>query len=208
MISGIYAIVNKVNGHKYIGSAIDIPSRWRVHKHHLNKGSHHSSHLQSAWILYGQDNFDFVVLEYCDDILPKEQIYLDTFSPEYNTNKTAGNMLGFRFSEESRKKASIIHTGFRHTEESKRKMSEYWKGKPRGKYSEERRSKISKAHIGKKINENQRRGLEYGRKAPSVETRKKLSDAQKGYQPTDETIAKLRAAWVRRKERMASNDSC
>jgi group I intron endonuclease len=210
MSSGIYSIVNKVNGHRYIGSAVDIPARWRSHKHHLNKGSHHSAHLQSAWNKYGSDCFQFVVLEECskDDLLRIEQAYLDASFPEYNNNRKAEGVLGYRFSEEAKNRMSLIHTGFRHTEESKRKMSEIWTGKPRGKYSDERKQKLSLAHKGKKPNENQKLALEIGRHmSPSADTRKKISDAQKGYIPTEETIEKLRAAWVRRKERASQNAS-
>jgi hypothetical protein len=210
MTSGIYAIVNKENGHRYVGSAIDIPSRWRVHRHHLNKNNHHSPHLQNAWNKYGEGNFEFIVLEECPTnlVLQREQEYLNS-SPEYNTAKIAGSQYGFRFSEEQKKKASEVHTGFRHTEESKKKMSEIWKGKPRGKYSEERCKNISEGHKGYIPNENQLRGLEIGRNKPMTdEVKKKISDAQKGYQPTEETLDKLRQAWVRRKARMENIDQC
>lgn len=204
---GVYAIVNRLNGKRYIGSAVDIPARWRVHVFHLRKGDHHSKHLQAAWNLYGREGFDFVVLERCDieNLIATEQKYLDELHPEYNTNPIAGNMLGFRFSEERKARMSAIHTGFRHTEESKRKMSEIWAGKPRGRHSEERRAKISAAHKGKKPSENQQRGLELGRGKKSEETKRKMSETQKGYKPSEETIEKLRQAWVRRKARAAAN---
>lgn len=209
MSSGVYCITNKVNGKRYIGSAVDIALRWRVHTFHLRKNDHHSKRLQNAWNKYGPSCFDFAVLEYCevDQLLAVEQRYLDCEQPEYNANKTAGNMLGFRFTEEQKHRMAEIHTGFRHTEESRQKMSEIWSGKPRGEYSQERRAKISEAHKGKQINENQVRGLAVGWFAPkSEETRRKISEAQKGYQPTEETLEKLRQAWVRRKARAAIND--
>ena len=203
IISGVYAIVNKINGKKYIGSSVNIAQRWRQHVHLLRKNRHHSSHLQSAWNKYGESSFKFVVLERADkeNLAFVEQKYLDQSFPEYNNNRTANSVLGFRFSEEAKKLMSIIHTGFRQTESSKKKMSNIWAGKPRGKYSAERAAKISAAHKGKKINDNQRRGLEIGRGAKSKETRRKISDAQKGYKPTTETVEKLRQAWVRRKAR-------
>jgi len=34
--TGIYKILNKINGKVYIGSATDIAKRWRDHKWHLN----------------------------------------------------------------------------------------------------------------------------------------------------------------------------
>jgi len=197
-ISGIYAIVNKINGHRYVGSAVDIRDRWRHHTYHLRKGNHHSKHLQSAWKKYGKDNFEFIILEIVDnpaDLLKREQIYLDASFPEYNTIQLAGNNLGYRFSEEKKMEMSVAHTGFRHTEESKKRMSEIWTGKPRGKYSPERCAKISAFHKGKSPNENQRAALEIGHhRIPTQEERQKISDAQKGYVPTQETRAKLSEA--------------
>lgn len=204
-LSGIYAIVNRLNGNRYIGSTSDITQRWRQHRHRLNKNHHHSKHLQSAWNKYGESAFDFLILELVEnknDLAKIEQSYLDTDFPEYNHNRTANSVLGYRFSDELKKKMSEIHTGFRHAEESIKKMSEYWKGRPRGKYSEERRKKISEAHKGKKISQTQKEALDIGRSKPkSPETKKKISDAQKGYHPTQETIEKLKQAWIRRKAR-------
>jgi group I intron endonuclease len=205
MTSGVYAIVNKTNGKRYIGSSIDIPARWRSHAHKLRRGKHHSLHLQSAWNKYGSDNFDFVILEECgsEEILAREQFYLDRDFPEYNTIRHAGNNSGFKFSEQAIKRMSEIHTGFRHSEESKLKMSRIWAGKPRGEYSENRRAKMAAAHKGKAINENQKLGLLVGQYMPkSEETRKKISESQKGYKPTEETLEKLRQAWIRRKARV------
>ena len=205
---GIYAIVNKINGHRYIGSAVNMAARWRVHTYHLRKNNHHSKHLQAAWNKYGKEQFDFVVLEVVDNVeklIEVEQKYLDKDFPEYNTNMVAGSVLGFRFSTEAIKKMSESHSGFRHTEESKNKMSEIWSGKPRGKYSEERVRKMSEGHKGLKPNENQLAALDIGRRrSPTPEERKRISDSQKGYKPTEETIEKLKAAWVIRKARKAN----
>ena len=32
MLTGIYKITNKINGHLYIGQSIDIENRWTRHK--------------------------------------------------------------------------------------------------------------------------------------------------------------------------------
>jgi group I intron endonuclease len=205
MSSGIYAIVNIINGNQYIGSAVNIKKRWNSHVYRLNKGNHHSRHLQNAYLKYGVDNFKFIVLEKCKikELLNIEQSYLDEYHPAYNTNKIAGNMLGYKFSDEVKNRLIEIRKTFRHTEESKKKMSSIWKGKPRGKYSEERKRRMSEGMKGRKINDNQRRGLEIGQyMKKSEETIKKISDAQKGYKPTEETLEKLRQAWVRRKARI------
>lgn len=63
VISGIYEIVNIKNGNKYVGSSKDIYGRWVRHKRSLNIGKHHNHHLQNAWDLYGEDCFEFHILE-------------------------------------------------------------------------------------------------------------------------------------------------
>lgn len=50
--SGVYKITNTINGNFYIGSSIRIRERWYEHKYLLNKGTHHSKHLQNSWNKY------------------------------------------------------------------------------------------------------------------------------------------------------------
>lgn len=61
--SGIYKIINKINGNYYVGSATNFLRRWKEHKRKLNKNIHHNLHLQSAWNKYGESNFLFEVVE-------------------------------------------------------------------------------------------------------------------------------------------------
>ena len=60
--SGIYKIVNKINGKYYVGSSKNIPVRWSDHKETLNKSSHYNVHLQRSWKKYGNHNFEFVIV--------------------------------------------------------------------------------------------------------------------------------------------------
>src|SRR5690242_20644116 len=80
MESGIYAIMNTVNGKQYVGSAVNIAARWRAHRSGLQRGYHRNPHLQAAWNKYGADAFTFTVLEYCplDSLISREQYWLDT----------------------------------------------------------------------------------------------------------------------------------
>jgi len=104
MNSGIYTIVNEVNGKSYIGSACSFRKRWATHRSDLKKGTHHSTYLQRAWNKYGEENFYFGVLEPVEnkeDLVAREQFWLDTLKPEYNISPTAGSSLGARQSEET-----------------------------------------------------------------------------------------------------------
>lgn len=47
--SGIYEIVNTINGKRYVGSAVSLKRRWVDHRRDLRAGKHHSRHLQNAW---------------------------------------------------------------------------------------------------------------------------------------------------------------
>lgn len=95
-ISGIYKIVNKVNGKYYIGSSESIYRRWNHHQKDLRAGCHYNNHLQRAWNKYGYENFEFVIIKKCDNdiLLQEEQKYLDECKLEpknvYNQTFLAG----------------------------------------------------------------------------------------------------------------------
>lgn len=101
--SGIYKITNKVNNKFYIGSAIDLKHRSRQHKHMLNSNSHSSKYLQNSYNKYKSENFYFEVIEYCsnEQLLIREQHYIDTLNPKYNMCPFAHNQLGYKHSPES-----------------------------------------------------------------------------------------------------------
>lgn len=95
-LSGIYAIVNRLDGKRYIGSAVDLKSRWRLHRRELNRGVHCNSKLQRAWVKHGAAAFGFIILENCPrvELLAREQAAFARFSPEYNICQVAGSCLG------------------------------------------------------------------------------------------------------------------
>ena len=88
-ISGIYCIENAKNHKKYIGQSIDIYQRWYAHKSKLNMNKHHSHHLQQAWNKYGDNCFNFYIIETCDESLLNEREiywikYYNTYFDGYN----------------------------------------------------------------------------------------------------------------------------
>ena len=94
MKSGIYKIENKVNGKVYVGSSCNIKERWQKHRALLRYGKHQNSHLQAAWSKYGEDNFVFSIIELCpiDQLLSREQYFIDCLSPAYNQTTIAGKV--------------------------------------------------------------------------------------------------------------------
>src|SRR4051812_13574965 len=95
--TGIYKIVNILNGIIYVGSAVNIKKRWQWHKKDLRANKHRNSYLQNAWNLHGEECFEFSVIEYCEEtqLLEREQNWIDTLNSVrpngYNLAPIAGN---------------------------------------------------------------------------------------------------------------------
>ncbi len=184
MNSGVYQIRNIKNNKRYIGSSIDIDSRWYRHKKHLRKGVHHSILLQRAWDKDYEGAFVFEILEYvvqCDlsksefrkPLLAREQYYKDLYKSYdrkygYDICKIAGSTLGAAFydSKAWRQKVGAPHKGKPLSVETKRRISISNTGQKRRAFSEETRRKMSIAFRGRKLSE---------------ETKKKMSESTKRY---------------------------
>lgn len=111
----IYCIRNLVNGKIYIGSAEKLNRRKSIHLYLLKVNKHHCLHLQRAWNKYGKDNFVFEVIEYVsnkNDLLKREQVWIDFFKPEYNTARIVGrSMTGRKHSGQTIQKMKINRGG-------------------------------------------------------------------------------------------------
>ena len=59
--------------------------------------------IYTELIKYCINNFRLEILEYCDrnNVLAREQFYLDLIKPKYNILKIAGSSLGFKHSEKT-----------------------------------------------------------------------------------------------------------
>lgn len=194
MQTGIYKIINILNNKIYVGSALNIKHRWRIHIKSLLLNKHHSIKLQRAYNKYGANCFDFEIIEECEkkDLIYREQYYIDlynSFNNGYNCRPIANSNLGKKFSKKVRKNMSkgqsnrSLHTrlnmsqaqiGKKHTEETKNKMSASKKGNknPLGyKHTDEARKNMGKSHIGSKR---------------TIETRLKMSNSMKGIKRSEE----------------------
>lgn len=119
-ISGIYAIINILNNHKYVGSSIHIKNRLYQHRALLRSNKHHSIHLQNAYNKYGEDKFIWVILEVCEPIkstlLYLEQKYLD-LKPEYNIAQLASCPAQLHQSQETKDKRAAKLRGRKRSKE-------------------------------------------------------------------------------------------
>ena len=105
--SGIYRWINNENGKSYIGSSVNLSAR--LYRYfslaHIIVQSKHSIICKSL-VKYGYASFSFEILEYCNknDVLVREQYYLDLLKPEYNILRIAGSSLGYLHTEEAKLK--------------------------------------------------------------------------------------------------------
>lgn len=84
--AGIYALVNTINQHKYIGQTKNFKKRKKTHFDLLRKQKHNNPYLQNAWNLYG-GSFIFCVIEFIPDMAfmnEMEKYWIDYFHSEYN----------------------------------------------------------------------------------------------------------------------------
>lgn len=203
---GIYRILNARNGHRYIGSAVNLRERESVHRRGLRKGSHHSRYLQRAWDKYEERAFRFFPLIYLEpwELIRHEQFFIDTLKPEYNICKVAGSQLGVKHSEESKAKQSKVMIGRKLSEEHKAKLAKTWIGR---KHSDETKAKISALKMGTKASKETRLKLSIagmgntnclGRKL-SEEHKANISKAKTGQMHSREAKAKMSAAQKKRR---------
>ena len=92
--SGVYIIKNSIDKSVYVGSSIDIYSRFQYHKKNLKNFKHVNQKLNNFCKKYGNDKFIFEVIEFCNKevLIEREQYYMDIFKSYivgFNISKTA-----------------------------------------------------------------------------------------------------------------------
>lgn len=204
MTSGIYEIVNAVNGHSYVGSAKDFANRWSGHQSRLRKGKHHNRHLQSAWDKYGADAFTFRRLLLCSaaDLLLYEQIVIDGKRPEYNIAPRAGNTLGRRLSDETKAKIAVKAIGRKRSRESVERAAEKRRGVPLS--PEHRATLLGNTHAqGLKHTDEWKAATsarQLGQKRPKdAQWRERIAASLRGRKATPEARANQAAAQLGKK---------
>ncbi|CCO27453.1 GIY COII i1 grp IB protein (mitochondrion) [Rhizoctonia solani AG-1 IB] len=124
--SGIYLWYNKLNGKFYVGSSVDL--RYRFYDYFSKSYFYKSGNsiMANAIYKYGLAAFGFAILEFTEksEALSREQFFIDTLNPDYNTLKIAGCTLGYSPTDETKKKLSLAALGRKHTSDTIAKISE------------------------------------------------------------------------------------
>ena len=158
----IYKITNKINEHDYIGSAISFIKRKYYHIYDLKNNKHHSCILQNSWNKYGEDNFIFEIIEEVnkEDLLIREQYYIDLLNPKFNIARIAGSPIGVKHTKEARANMSKAHLGKKLTKESIEKRTLKQGGENHWTFGKER-TQETKEKVSKTLKENYKSGYEH-----------------------------------------------
>lgn len=160
----IYAINNLINNKTYIGSTMRFERRRSEHRWGLTTNRHGNCHLQSAWNRYGENGFEFVVLELVDNadlLIKREQHWLDL-------HQANGGVYNFGNC------AEVPARGYHHTDEARRKISAGNKNKHVG---DETRRRLSIANKGRRHTKRARRNMSVSHRGRchTDEQRRKIS---------------------------------
>jgi hypothetical protein len=109
--TGIYRWINNITGKSYIGSSINLGSRLKDYYNFsfLTNPKNQGMIIYKSLLKYGYSNFKLEILEYCnkENVIIREQYYIDLLKPEYNILKFASSSYGYKHSEKSLSKLKL-----------------------------------------------------------------------------------------------------
>lgn len=114
----VYSILHKASGRFYVGQSSKTTTRFSSHRNMLRRGDHHCSHLQRAWDLYGESEFEFVRLQpfsTAAEAIAAEQKLLDIWFPTgslFNSARSNDPKICIQLatSKEARKRTSVTRS--------------------------------------------------------------------------------------------------
>jgi group I intron endonuclease len=140
MTSCIYQIRNIKNNNIYIGSTVNFERRKRQHLYLLRHNKHNSRYLQNSWNKHTESNFLFEIVEHVivlEQLIIRENHYLQIFKPSYNMNKVTPTRLGSKLTLAQRKRLSVAHKGLPSPKKGIKTNKPAWNSGKTGVYSQE-----------------------------------------------------------------------
>lgn len=121
--SGVYCWTNLANNKCYVGSSSDLRRRfsWYYSLESIEEVIIISL-ISRALLKYGYSGFRLDILVYCnpEQLIKREQYYINTINPEYNILRIAGSSLGYKHTEESLAKIRARSISQEHREHLKK----------------------------------------------------------------------------------------
>jgi len=197
---GVYCITHIPSGLIYVGAAVDVSSRWRVHRYGLRHRKHHSRKLQALWNKDGEASITFKILEMVDPsqntLLDREQFWLDELTPcnpaiGLNTLPFAHSTYGRVISDATREKLGACNRGRKLTPEHRAALINANTGRS---MPQSVKDKLGATNKGRIITPEWRAKLAAANcgKVVSLETRQKISASTKGRKLSPERVAKMK----------------
>ncbi len=197
MSAGVYSIVNRVNGKRYVGHSKNIRDRLNEHFNALKKSKHGNVILQKAWDKYGADNFTSEVLEYCglNEMVEREQYWMNFYKSYckesgYNVAPAAASNLGWKMPSTT-----------------KEKISKAMKGRKGHPLTEQQKDHYRRLYTGKKLPADQKAAISIGLrryyesggeaslgmlgKHHTTETRKAIANSNRGKKRSEITRKRI-----------------
>ena len=98
--TGVYCLVNLINGHIYIGSSVNLAVRMSnyLNTTYLKNIKNNNMPIVQALLKYGQENFALLIVEYVDieNLSVRETYYITHLLPYYNVLKQGYSSIGFK----------------------------------------------------------------------------------------------------------------
>ena len=111
--SGVYCLINNINGHSYVGSSINFASRMKNYLNNTFLKSRQNANMPivKALLKYGQSNFSLLILEHhveVKSLIIRETYFITTVAPYYNILKQGYSSLGYKHTEETKELLSRL----------------------------------------------------------------------------------------------------
>jgi group I intron endonuclease len=121
--SGVYCLINKINGYSYIGSSINLATRMRnyLNNSFLKSKQNINMPIVKGLLKYDQSNFTLFIIEHVEYqyLAVRETYYITSLVPYYNVLKQGYSSLGYKHTEETKVLLSELAKNRVHSNETK-----------------------------------------------------------------------------------------
>lgn len=121
--SGVYCLINKINGNAYVGSSVNLASRMRnyLNTTFLKSKQNINMPIVKALLKYNQESFTLLILEYVEPnyLTKRDTYYITSVIPYYNVLKQGYSSLGYNHTKETKELLYELAKNRIHSEETK-----------------------------------------------------------------------------------------
>jgi group I intron endonuclease len=121
--SGVYCLINKINGHSYVGSSINLAARMKnyLNTHFLKSRQNINMPIVKALMKYNHNNFSLMILEEVEaqHLTVRETYFITLVIPYYNVLKQGYSSLGYKHTKETKELLSELAKNRVHSDVTK-----------------------------------------------------------------------------------------